>query len=339
MFECVGDKLPGLESGSHTLEHSEKPAIATTEQIQTTEEVSEDGDVSTTVDAVLTTQAPSDCSSVTCSPAPEGYEDCKPLPPASGECCSTQYECMQLTTEGPTTVIVTTEALDNDSESSGANEDGNVEASADNMEEINEAIAFPQEETNEVEVSSTEQVQIEDAQSLPNLSGVEPNVDQNELVGVTNRIDTFVDTTTIAGEIQDDDDGTDYESFTNCEVEGKFYDYLDDVPSSNPCELCQCMNGGVICAVRECVAPAGHEDCLPLPPKSGECCSTEFECNVLSTTGAPVTVIVSTTETQSDLTTTLATKEPSVETTDSETESATATTQKPDRTTIHQWRI
>merc|ERR1719150_3666610 len=114
---------PEVEATSPTQssESADMEKVTTTASI--VEEVSEEGDVSTTVDAVLTTQAPSDCSSVTCSPAPEGYEDCKPLPPASGECCSTQYECMQLTTEGPTTVIVTTEAVDNDSESSGDNED------------------------------------------------------------------------------------------------------------------------------------------------------------------------------------------------------------------------
>ena len=80
---------------------------------------------------------------------------------------------------------------------------------------------------------------IHEAESLSQESGAE-----------LDRIDISVDTTTISAEIHDDDNYSDeYESFTHCEVDGTLYDHLADVPSSDPCELCQCIGGKVICAV------------------------------------------------------------------------------------------
>ena len=35
--------------------------------------------------------------------------------------------------------------------------------------------------------------------------------------------------------------------------DGNIYNHLDDVPSSDPCKLCQCTNGVVVCAQEECM--------------------------------------------------------------------------------------
>ena len=48
-----------------------------------------------------------------------------------------------------------------------------------------------------------------------------------------------------------------------------------DVPSKNPCELCQCLFGQVICAEREC--PPAPKGCEALPLSAGECCP-EYKC-------------------------------------------------------------
>ena len=160
---------------------------------------------------------------------------------------------------------------------------------------------------------------------------------------ITNRIDTF-ETTTSSGIYDDDYDGG-FEGdnmFTSCQVNGSVYENLQDVPSSDPCQLCQCFNGDVICAVQECVVPdgckslpivageccpsyqcddfpdyfettpspeecgpcnppTGYEFCTPLPAAEGDCCPTQWECNAESTTGAPITTVIVTTE--SELTT------------------------------------
>ena len=77
-----------------------------------------------------------------------------------------------------------------------------------------------------------------------------------------------------------------------CFYNDKIYQDFDDVPSTNPCNLCYCSFGEVICAERECLAPAGYEFCSPLPAVEGECCPSQWECNTDSTTGAPITTII-----------------------------------------------
>lgn len=62
-----------------------------------------------------------------------------------------------------------------------------------------------------------------------------------------------------------------------CVVDGAIIADGSTVPSSNPCEFCQCFSGEVICPVQECPpAPAG---CTALPVKAGACCP-EYECPV-----------------------------------------------------------
>ena len=62
------------------------------------------------IDPIEATDAPTvlNCEGVTCQP-PVGYESCSPISTSEGECCPDQYECSSSTTEGPVTVIVTTE--------------------------------------------------------------------------------------------------------------------------------------------------------------------------------------------------------------------------------------
>ena len=51
---------------------------------------------------------------------------------------------------------------------------------------------------------------------------------------------------------------------------------LKDVPSKDPCQLCQCVDGAVVWATQECPAPTS-DDCQALPTKEGQCCP-EYQC-------------------------------------------------------------
>ena len=63
-----------------------------------------------------------------------------------------------------------------------------------------------------------------------------------------------------------------------CFYDGQFYQDFEDIPSANPCDLCYCNYGEIICATRECLKPLGKENCTALPTLPGECCPTEFNC-------------------------------------------------------------
>ena len=54
------------------------------------------------------------------------------------------------------------------------------------------------------------------------------------------------------------------------------YLHEDIVPDADPCKLCQCVNGEIICATQECESVT-DENCRALPPAEGACCPT-YEC-------------------------------------------------------------
>ena len=45
-----------------------------------------------------------------------------------------------------------------------------------------------------------------------------------------------------------------YEAEQSCTTEaGEVFPHLADVPTSDPCQLCQCSSGSIVCATEECV--------------------------------------------------------------------------------------
>ena len=56
------------------------------------------------------------------------------------------------------------------------------------------------------------------------------------------------------------------------------YQHLDDVPTIDPCLLCQCDNGEVKCAQQICPGPPeDYENCTPVR-QEGLCCPN-YECD------------------------------------------------------------
>ncbi|CAH1374985.1 unnamed protein product [Tenebrio molitor] len=51
------------------------------------------------------------------------------------------------------------------------------------------------------------------------------------------------------------------------------------VIKDKPCEHCYCMRGDIVCAVQECSpTPLDKVNCTALPPKEGQCCPDNYEC-------------------------------------------------------------
>merc|ERR1719385_177157 len=74
----------------------------------------------------------------------------------------------------------------------------------------------------------------------------------------------------------EDDMTTKKPSMKICLHKGMIIQNLADVPSKDPCQLCQCVEGSIVCATQECPAPPAPS-CRPLPAPSGVCCP-EYDC-------------------------------------------------------------
>ncbi|XP_047738702.1 mucin-5AC [Hyalella azteca] len=61
-----------------------------------------------------------------------------------------------------------------------------------------------------------------------------------------------------------------------CEKDGVTYQDGKLVPTSNPCDECFCVEGKIICAIRECLPPA--KGCVPVSQSDDGCCPTAYEC-------------------------------------------------------------
>ena len=65
---------------------------------------------------------------------------------------------------------------------------------------------------------------------------------------------------------------------TDCVFVEKTYKDKEQIPSDDPCSLCFCTLGEVVCAIKECPVPTGKENCVALPAVEGECCPKEYQC-------------------------------------------------------------
>ena len=75
------------------------------------------------------------------------------------------------------------------------------------------------------------------------------------------------------------------EIIQKCIVDDVEYNHLDDIPNNDPCQLCQCVDGNVICAVQDCSGPPeNYKNCKPKKVE-GECCP-KYECDDETTSRA-----------------------------------------------------
>ena len=91
----------------------------------------------------------------------------------------------------------------------------------------------------------------------------------------------------------------------SCKYNGSVYKDLEDVPSGDPC---QCFNGDVIFAERECTTPSGYENCRPLPVTDEASCPSSWDCDddieILTETAKTTQPVSKTTEANQEQTTT-----------------------------------
>ena len=63
----------------------------------------------------------------------------------------------------------------------------------------------------------------------------------------------------------------------SCVKNGIEYMNGDNVYHENPCKLCQCINGEIVCVTEECVVPDASDNCMKIDPAPRVCCPT-YEC-------------------------------------------------------------
>ena len=65
--------------------------------------------------------------------------------------------------------------------------------------------------------------------------------------------------------------------YTSCADNGTRFIDGGNVPSDDPCKLCNCDAGIIICATKQCPSPPNAANCEALPVKEGKCCP-EYIC-------------------------------------------------------------
>ena len=97
-------------------------------------------------------------------------------------------------------------------------------------------------------------------------------------------IEATTDATDSVLDLMSSNETTD-EALTCLSATGAIYENLAEVPSQNPCKLCQCTNGEIVCAVEECRLPDGlpPSSCTALPLEPGQCCP-KYECSLPDST-------------------------------------------------------
>ena len=177
------------------------------------------------------------CAIQDCAGPPSIYENCVPVP-QEGECCP-KYECDDPTTSRNEDKESVPE-MTTQREPKPLEGDGIVSKFGQSLEEV------PDSSENEI---------FDDDEETIEETIVVPSIDENEIF----------------------DDDTDYDYDDRCYENDKVYSNNEDIPHSNPCKLCFCNFGTVVCADRECLVPKGYEDCKPLP--TTKCCPEQFECS------------------------------------------------------------
>ena len=84
-------------------------------------------------------------------------------------------------------------------------------------------------------------------------------------------IEATTDATDSVLDLMSSNETTD-EAPTCLSATGAIYEILAEVPSQNPCKLCQCTNGKIVCTVEECRLPDGlpPSSCTALPLEPGQ---------------------------------------------------------------------
>ena len=115
-----------------------------------------------------------------------------------------------------------------------------------------------------------------------------PKAEDEQETTAPSVVEVSSSTTTESKEITDSEpttsssiDGTTTTSNpTDCVFLEKTYKDKEQIPSVDPCQLCFCTSGELVCAVKECPVPSGMENCIAREAAEGECCPTEYECGV-----------------------------------------------------------
>jgi len=81
-----------------------------------------------------------------------------------------------------------------------------------------------------------------------------------------------------------------------CLHKGMIIQNLADVPSKDPCELCQCVDGEIVCATQECQGPP-KPGCIEVQ-EEGSCCP-KYECDDTTTPAAEA--IIKTTQNSAEI--------------------------------------
>merc|ERR1711902_171125 len=142
-----------------------------------------------------------------------------------------------------------------------------VESSSEKSEEVTTQTPAV---TDDSSVADETTVQTRIIDDTP-MSEKEENVieETDEVVSTTTEgsAEGMVEVTTAKGEMLSPENGT-------------ICNPLEEIANSDPCKLCQCTEGVMVCAQEDCSLPEPYnQSCKPLPIEAGKCCP-KYECEI-----------------------------------------------------------
>merc|ERR1711902_119386 len=142
-----------------------------------------------------------------------------------------------------------------------------VESSSEKSEEVTTQTTAVTDDSSVADETTAQTRIIDDTPMSEKEKSVTEETDEVVSTTTEGSAEGMVEFTTAKGEMMSPENGT-------------IYNPLEEIANSDPCKLCQCTDGVMVCAQEDCSLPEPYnQSCKPLPIEAGKCCP-KYECEL-----------------------------------------------------------
>merc|ERR1712061_461831 len=142
-----------------------------------------------------------------------------------------------------------------------------VELSSEKSEEVTTQTTAVTDDSSVTDETTVQTRMIDDTPMSEKEENVTEETDEDVSTTTEGSAEGMVEFTTAKGEMMSPENGT-------------ICNPLEEIANSDPCKLCQCTDGVMVCAQEDCSLPEpSNQSCKPLPIEAGKCCP-KYECEI-----------------------------------------------------------
>ena len=142
-----------------------------------------------------------------------------------------------------------------------------VESSSEKSEEVTTQTTAVTDDSSVADETTAQTRIIDDTPMSEKEESVTEETDEVVSTTTEGSAEGMVEVTTAKGEMMSPENGT-------------ICNPLEEIANSDPCKLCQCTDGVMVCAQEDCSLPEPYnQSCKPLPIEAGKCCP-KYECEI-----------------------------------------------------------